>query len=90
MSVVGLLCFAALVVTAAQHYSPSNELPDTTADRVTGQGWWPTKSPAFTMGYVGRDVCVKCHSNIGPSQSDSEMAKSAYLLSCGAAGEHAY
>jgi len=89
VSVAGLLCFTALFVTAAQQNSPSNELPDTTADRVTGQGWWPTKSPASTKGYVGSDVCVKCHSDIGPIQSNSEMAKAAYRLSGGAAGEPA-
>lgn len=89
MSVVVLLCFSALFVTAAQQSSPSNELPDTTADRITGQGWWPTKSPASTKGYVGSNVCVKCHSNIGATQSDSEMAKAAYRLSGGPAGEPA-
>jgi hypothetical protein len=89
VSVVGLLCITALFVTAAQQSSPSNELPDTTADRVAGKGWWPTKSPATAKDYVGSDVCVKCHSNIGATQSDSEMAKAAYRLSGGSAGEPA-
>jgi hypothetical protein len=89
VSVVVLLSSIALFVTAAQQNSPSNELPDTTADRVTGPGWWPTKSPASTKDYVGRDVCVKCHSQIGATQSESEMAKAAYRLSGGVAGEPA-
>lgn len=89
ISVVILLCFLALFVTAAQQNSRSNELPDTTADRVTGSGWWPTKSPASSQGYVGREVCVNCHSQIGATQSESEMAKAAYRLSGGAAGEPA-
>ena len=89
VSVAGLLCFAALLVTFAQQRSPSNELPDTTADRITGQGWWPTKSPATTKDYIGSDECVKCHANIGATQSNSEMAKAAYKLSGGAAGEPA-
>ena len=89
MSAVGLLCFAALFVTTAQQRSPSNELPDTTADRIAGPGWWPTKSPASAKGYVGSDVCAKCHSSIGAIQSESEMARAAYRLSGGAAGEPA-
>ena len=89
MSVVVLLCFAALFVTAAQQKSPPNELPDTTADRITGQGWWPTKSPSSIKGYVGSDACVKCHTDMGAIQPKSEMAKAAYRLSGGAAGEPA-
>ncbi len=64
-------------------------MPDTTADRVTGQGWWPTKSPASTKGYVGSDACAECHSTIDSTQSESEMAKAAFRLSGGAAGQPA-
>jgi hypothetical protein len=64
-------------------------LPDTTADRVTGQGWWPTKSPASTKVYVGSDACAECHSAIDSTQSKSEMAKAAFRLSGGAAGQPA-
>jgi predicted CxxxxCH...CXXCH cytochrome family protein len=86
--VSGWLCFAALFVTAKQHSTP-NELPDTTADRVTGQGWWPTKSPASTKGYVGSAVCAECHAAIASTQSESEMARAAFRLSGGAAGQPA-
>ena len=89
VSVVGWLCFTALLVTAAHQHSPRNELPDTTADRVTGVGWWPTKSPASTKVYVGSDACVDCHSTIDSAQSESEMAKAAFRLSGGAAGQPA-
>ncbi len=89
VAVVRWLCFTALLVASAQQHSPPNELPDTTADRVTGQGWWPTKSPASTKGYVGSDVCAECHSAIGSTQSESEMAKAAFRLSGGAAGQPA-
>jgi hypothetical protein len=89
VAIVGLLCFTALRFTAAQQHSTRNELPDATADRVTGQGWWPTKSPASTSGYVGSDVCAECHSAIASSQSEGEMAKAAFRLSGGAAGRPA-
>jgi hypothetical protein len=83
------LCFAVLLVAGAQQHSTRNELPDTTADRVTGQGWWPTKSPASTKSYVGSDACAECHSTIESTQSESEMAKAAFRLSGGAAGQPA-
>lgn len=89
MALVGWLCLPALLGTHAQQHSTRNELPDTTADRVTGQGWWPTKSPASTRGYVGSNVCAECHSAIASSQSESEMAKAAFRLSGGAAGQPA-
>ena len=84
-----VLPVAAVLTDAAQQRTPSNELPDTTADRVTGQGWWPTKSPASTNGYVGSNVCAECHSAIAATQSESEMARAAFRLSGGAAGEPA-
>ncbi len=85
----GWLCFPVLLVTHAQQHSTRNELPDTTADRVAGQGWWPTKSPASTNGYVGSNACAECHSEIASTQSASEMAKAAFRLSGGAAGQPA-
>lgn len=89
LAVAGLLCFVALLVAAAQRHSTPDELPDTTADRIAGQGWWPTKSPASTKGYVGSDACVDCHSAIVSRQSESEMAKAAFRLSGGEAGQPA-
>jgi hypothetical protein len=89
VAVAGWLCFTALLVNAAQQRSTRNELPDTTADRVIGQGWWPTKSPASTNAYVGSDVCAECHSRIESTQSESEMARAAFRLSGGAAGQPA-
>lgn len=89
VALVGWLCLPALLVTHAQQHSTRNELPDTTDDRVTGQGWWPTKSPASTAGYVGSSVCAECHSAIAATQSESEMAKAAFRLSGGAAGQPA-
>ena len=89
VSVVSWLCFTALLVTPAQQHSNPNELPDTTADRITGPGWWPTKSLSSTKGYVGSDVCAGCHSAVGSTQSESEMAKAAFRLSGDAAGEPA-
>ena len=83
------LCFTALLVAAAQQHSTRNELPNATADRVTGQGWWPTKSPASTKGYVGSEACADCHSAIVSTQSESEMARAAFRLSGGAAGQPA-
>lgn len=88
MVAAGWLCLTALLGAPAQH-STANELPDATADRVTGQGWWPTKSPASTKGYVGSGVCAECHSAIVSSQSESEMAHAAFRLSGGAAGQPA-
>jgi hypothetical protein len=89
VAAVGWLFFAAVLVTAAQQHSTANELPDTTADRVTGPGWWPTKSPASTKGYVGSSVCAECHSAIASSQAGGEMAKAAFRLSGGEAGQPA-
>jgi hypothetical protein len=89
IAVVGWLCLPAVLVTQAQQHSTRNELPDTTADRIAGQGWWPTKSPASTKGYVGSKVCAECHSAIASSQSESEMAKAAFRLSGGEAGQPA-
>lgn len=89
VAAAGWLCLSALLVCLAQQHSPSNELPDATADRVTGQGWWPTKSPASTKGYVGSEVCAQCHAAIASTQSESEMAKAAFRLSGGAAGQPA-
>jgi hypothetical protein len=89
VAVVGWPCFTAPLVAIAQQHSTRNELPDTTADRVTGLGWWPTKSPASTKVYVGSDACAECHSRIESTQSESEMAKAAFRLSGGAAGEPA-
>ncbi len=85
----GSLCLPALLVTHAQQHTTRNELPDTTADRITGQGWWPTKSPASTKGYVGSDVCAACHAAIASSQSGTEMARAAFRFSGGAAGQPA-
>ncbi len=78
-----------MLVTAAQQHSTRNELPDTTADRITGPGWWPTKSLSSTKGYVGSDVCAGCHSAVGSTQSESEMAKAAFRLAGGEAGQPA-
>lgn len=89
LAAAGLLGFTALLVTAAQRPSPQNELPDTTADHVTSPGWWPTKSPASTKGYVGSDACVDCHSAIVSTQSGSEMARAAFRGSGGEAGQPA-
>jgi hypothetical protein len=88
-TVGGCICFAAVLASAAQRHSTPNELPDTTADRVAGQGWWPTKSPASAKGYVGSNVCAECHSAIASTQSGNEMAKAAFRLSGGAAGQPA-
>jgi len=89
VAVAGWLCFTGLLVAAAQQHSTRNELPDTTDDHVTGQGWWPTKSPASAKGYVGSDSCAECHSTIDSTQSESEMAKAAFRLAGGAAGQPA-
>ena len=89
VALVGWLCLLAPLVTHAQQHSTRNELPDSTADRVTGHGWWPTKSPASTQGYVGSNVCAECHVAIASTQSESEMAKAAFRLSGGAAGQPA-
>ena len=89
VSVVGWLCLTALLVAAAQQRSTRNQLPDSTADRVTGPGWWPTKSPASSKVYVGSDACAECHSRVDTAQSESEMAKAAFRLSGGAAGQPA-
>jgi hypothetical protein len=89
VAIAGWLCFAAPLFTPAQQHSNRSELPDATADRVTGQGWWPTKSLASTKGYVGSEACADCHSRIESTQSESEMAKAAFRLSGGAAGEPA-
>ncbi len=89
VGIAGWLCFTALLVAAGQQHSTRNELPDTTADRVTGQGWWPTISPASTKAYVGSDGCADCHSPIESTQSQSEMAKAAFRLSGGEAGQPA-
>jgi len=88
-AVAGWLCFTVLLFAGAQRRSIPNELPDTTADRVSGQGWWPTKSPASAKGYVGSDACADCHSAIDSFQSESEMAKAAFRFSGGAAGQPA-
>ena len=89
ISLLSWLSCAALFVTSAQQHSPSNELPDTTADRITGQGWWPTKSLPSTSGYVGGEVCARCHSKIASTQTQSEMARAAFRSAGGAAGEPA-
>jgi len=85
----GCVCFTVLLIAAAQQQATRNELPDTTADRVADKGWWPTQSPATTKGYVGSDACADCHSAIESAQSESEMAKAAFRLSGGAAGDPA-
>jgi hypothetical protein len=89
VAIVVCLCFTASQATKGQQRSTRNELPDTTADRVTGPGWWPTKSLASTKGYVGSDACAECHGPIESSQSESEMAKAAFRHSGGAAGQPA-
>ena len=89
VAVASWLCLTALLVAAAQRNSPADELPDATADRVAGQGWWPTKSPASTNGYVGSSACAECHSAIASTQAESEMAKAAFRRSGGAAGQPA-
>jgi hypothetical protein len=89
VAAVGWLCFTAALVAAAQQHSTANKLPDTTADHVSNKGWWPTKSPASTKGYVGSNVCAECHSAIAATQSESEMAKAAFRLSGGEAGQPA-
>jgi hypothetical protein len=89
LALAGWLCLPARLVSYGQQHSTRNELPDTTDDRVTGQGWWPTKSPTSTKGYVGGDVCAECHAAIASTQSESEMAKAAFRLSGGTAGQPA-
>ncbi len=89
VAIVVCLCFTALRASVGQQHSTRNELPDATADRITGQSWWPTKSPASTSGYVGSDACAECHSPIESTQSESEMAKAAFRLSGGEAGKPA-
>lgn len=89
LAAAALLGFTALLLSVAQRPSPQNELPDTTADHISGQGWWPTKSLPSTKGYVGSDACVDCHSAIASTQSGSEMARAAFRLSGGEAGQPA-
>ena len=84
-----LFCTGLLVAAAAQQHSPSNELPDTTSDRISGQGWWPTKSPASASGYIGSEACARCHTQVASVQSQSEMAKAAFRSSGREAGQPA-
>jgi hypothetical protein len=46
-----------------------------TAERLEGQGWWPTKRGGAREDYVGASVCAACHQSQAASQSRSSMAR---------------
>ena len=87
MAGIGWLCFTACMSPPPSSTRPRMSCRTPRPIVSAGQGWWPTKSPASTKGYVGSSVCAECHSAIASTQAESEMAKAAFRLSGGAAGQ---
>jgi cytochrome c554/c'-like protein len=48
-----------------------------TADRLTGSDWWPTKGTAPRSDYAGAESCAPCHRAQFTSQSATSMARTA-------------
>jgi hypothetical protein len=46
-----------------------------TAERVRTHAWWPTKGLDSDAGYVGPEVCAKCHVPIAKTQRLTAMAQ---------------
>jgi hypothetical protein len=49
----------------------------TTAERVEGSRWWPTKAAGARTDYVGATVCAQCHQTKAESQARTAMARTA-------------
>ena len=49
----------------------------TTAERVEGARWWPTKATPPRSEYVGAAECARCHKSIAESQARTSMARTA-------------
>src|SRR5438552_2038936 len=48
-----------------------------TADRVQGDGWWPTKGTPPRTDYVGTAACAQCHPTHAAVQPTTSMARTA-------------
>lgn len=71
--VVGWVSFLAML-GAIQAPTP---VPLTTAERLAGGRWWPTKASAPMTDYAGTGVCARCHQQQASSQAATAMARTA-------------
>ena len=76
---------ATLVVTAAvvwlltllSVFPAQSQVQLTTAERVEGARFWPTKATTARADYVGAAECARCHKSKADSQARTAMARTA-------------
>ncbi len=57
------------------------QAPQLTAQRLRGEGWWPTKTGAAPEDYVGTARCAACHKQMARTQQETPMARAAWRAS---------
>jgi hypothetical protein len=79
-SVVSTLVVTAAVVwllTLLSVFPAQSQVQLTTAERVEGARWWPTKATRERTDYVGAAECARCHKAKAASQARTAMARTA-------------
>jgi hypothetical protein len=64
-------------LAGAQAPSAGKSSPQLTADRLHGNGWWPTRRDAPRGDYAGAEACAECHQPEFAAQRQTSMAKAA-------------
>jgi Cytochrome c554 and c-prime len=78
MNVTALMVTAGTIWIVAVASMPAEKQGQlTTAERVAGAAWWPTKPGVSTAQYVGSATCARCHQRIADSQAGTAMARTA-------------
>ncbi|MGA7857825.1 MAG: multiheme c-type cytochrome [Terracidiphilus sp.] len=79
------LVFASILLAALAGRTPvsargplNRQAPKTTAQRLRGKGWWPTRPDASRKDSVGTDSCAACHKKIVAEQQKTSMAHAAW------------
>jgi Cytochrome c554 and c-prime len=76
LAIVACLLVILALGAPVQVWAAGSELDRmSTPERVNQQPWWPTKLLPTRNGFVGSQVCAKCHVSIAASARNSEMAK---------------
>src|ERR1700756_944258 len=57
-----------------QDHTETSEL---TAQRLRGQGWWPTRADGPREDFVGTAACAVCHKQVALTQRGTPMAHAA-------------
>lgn len=76
-----LLCIGPQAQRALAQKQDSHPVPQLTAQRLRGVGWWPTRADAAREDFVGTAKCAACHQQIARTQQKTPMAHAAWRAS---------